>query len=96
MPHRLDAVVTITRESTRFARAVPRQRPRRATQVWGMAMSTILQCFCADEEIYKGDKDAMYAGADLKATVSNSNKGKFAKKSKVAAAPAEDEGDAVI
>ena len=44
----------------------------------------------------KGDKDAMYAGADLKATVSNSNKGKFAKKSKVAAAPAEDEGDAVI
>ena len=49
-----------------------------------MAMSTILQCFCADEEIYKGDKDAMYAGADLKATVSNSNKGKFAKKSKVA------------
>ena len=65
-------------------------------EVWGMAMSTILQCFCADEEIYKGDKDAMYAGADLKATVSNSNKGKFAKKSKVAAAPAEDEGDAVI
>ena len=64
-------------------------------EVWGMAMSTILQCFCADEEIYKGDKDAMYAGADLKATVSNSNKGKFAKKSKVAAAPAEDEGDAV-
>ncbi len=38
----------------------------------------------------------MYAGSDLKATVSNSNKGKFAKKSKVAAAPAEDEGDAVI
>ena len=65
-------------------------------EVWGMAMSTILQCFCADEEIYKGDKDAMYAGADLKATVSNSNKGKFAKKSKVAAAPAEEEGDAVI
>ena len=65
-------------------------------EVWGMAMSTILQCFCADEEIYKGDKDAMYAGSDLKATVSNSNKGKFAKKSKVAAAPAEDEGDAVI
>merc|ERR1712224_476777 len=30
-------------------------------EVWGMAMSTILQCFCADEEIYKGDKDAMYA-----------------------------------
>ena len=58
-------------------------------EVWGMAMSTILQCFCADEEIYKGDKDAMYAGSDLKATVSNSNKGKFAKKSKVAAAPAE-------
>ena len=29
-------------------------------------------------------------------SVSNSNKGKFAKKSKVAAAPAEDEGDAVI
>ena len=57
-------------------------------EVWGMAMSTILQCFCADEEIYKGDKDAMYAGSDLKATVSNSNK--------VAAAPAEDEGDAVI
>merc|ERR1711934_1081823 len=53
-------------------------------EVWGMAMSTILQCFCADEEI---DKGAMYAGADLKATVSNSNKGKFAKKSKVAAAP---------
>ena len=59
-------------------------------EVWGMAMSTILQCFCADEEIYKGDKDAMYAGSDLKATVSNSNKGKFAKKSKVAAAPAEE------
>ena len=44
----------------------------------------------------QGDKDAMYAGSDLKATVSNSNKGKFAKKSKVAAAPAEEEGDAVI
>ena len=45
---------------------------------------------------HTGDKDAMYAGSDLKATVSNSNKGKFAKKSKVAAAPAEEEGDAVI
>merc|ERR1711865_237282 len=66
-------------------------------EVWGMAMSTILQCFCADEEIYKGDKDAMYAGNDLKATVSNSNKGKYAKKVGVAPSPAKDEEeDAVI
>ncbi|KAJ8608720.1 hypothetical protein CTAYLR_009661 [Chrysophaeum taylorii] len=46
-------------------------------EIWGMAMSTILQCFIADEEIYKGDKNAMYAGASLKATVSNANKGKY-------------------
>jgi len=66
-------------------------------EVWGMAMSTILQCFCADEEIYKGDKDAMYAGNDLKATVSNSNKGKYAKKVGVAPSSAKDEEeDAVI
>ena len=48
-------------------------------EVWGMAMSTILQCFIADEEMYKSDKDAMYAGDSLKSTISNANKGKMKK-----------------
>eukprot|EP00633_Aureoumbra_lagunensis_P002533 CAMPEP_0197292762 /NCGR_PEP_ID=MMETSP0890-20130614/24974_1 /TAXON_ID=44058 ORGANISM="Aureoumbra lagunensis, Strain CCMP1510" /NCGR_SAMPLE_ID=MMETSP0890 /ASSEMBLY_ACC=CAM_ASM_000533 /LENGTH=86 /DNA_ID=CAMNT_0042766919 /DNA_START=532 /DNA_END=792 /DNA_ORIENTATION=+ len=40
-------------------------------------MTTILQCFIADEEIYQSDKDAMFAGPSLKAIVSNASKGKF-------------------
>mmetsp|Transcript_3507 Transcript_3507/g.12781 ORF Transcript_3507/g.12781 Transcript_3507/m.12781 type:complete len:678 (-) Transcript_3507:65-2098(-) len=51
-------------------------------EVWGMAMATILQCFIADEEMYSGDKDAMYAGASLKSCVDNANKGKHARKVK--------------
>ena len=43
-------------------------------EIWGMAMTTILQCFCADEEIFKGDKANMFAGPALKATISNANK----------------------
>jgi len=64
-------------------------------EVWGMAMSTILQCFVADEEIYKSDKDAMFAGKDLKSTVSNSNRGKYKDKGKVAPGPG-DAGDKVV
>ena len=63
-------------------------------EVWGMAMSTILQCFVADEEIYKSDKDAMFAGKDLKCTVSNSARGKYKDKNKVAPGP--DDGEKVV
>ena len=67
-------------------------------EVWGMAMSTILQCFVADEEIYKKDSDAMFAGDSLKSCVSSSNKGKYKDKGKVAPGTAaqESSGDAII
>ena len=68
-------------------------------EVWGMAMSTILQCFVADEEIYKKDPDAMFAEGGLKSCISSSNRGKYKDKGKVAPGPAAEAGgggDAII
>lgn len=51
-----------------------RNRPARRAynQVFGMAISTILQCFIADEEMFKGDD--RYGEGDLAEMLENASK----------------------